>query len=74
MSQKLSEWVRSANLYRVLAPTMVDIMFQHAVIENLDVTDADTSNTIGLADMKLESNRFLFQTICSQLAVEECWH
>ena len=42
MSQKLSEWVRSVNLYRVLAPTMVDIMFQHAVIENLDVTDADT--------------------------------
>ena len=55
--QKLSEWVRSANLTRGLAPTMFDIMFQYAVIKNLDVTDADTLNTTGRADMKLEKNR-----------------
>ena len=65
--QKLSEWVRSANLTRGLAPTRADTMFQYAVIKNLDVTDADTLNTTGRADMKLERNRSLFKRFVRKL-------
>ena len=59
--KKLSEWVRSANLNRGLAPTRVDIMFQYAAIKNLDLTDAGILNTTGRADMKLEKNRSFFK-------------
>ena len=59
--QKLSEWVRSANLTRGLAPTRADIMYQYAVEKNLDVTNAATLNTAGRADMKLEKNRSFFK-------------
>ena len=59
--KKLSEWVRSANLNRGLAPTRVDIMFQYAAIKNLDLTDAGILNTTGRADMRLEKNRSFFK-------------
>ena len=68
--QKLSEWVRSANLTRGLAPTMVDIMFESVVIKNLDVTNADTLNTTGRADMKLEKNRSFFKRFVQKLQLK----
>ena len=68
--QKLSEWVRSANLTRGLAPTMVVIMFQYVVIKNLEVTDADTLNTTGRADMKLEKNRSFFRRFVHKLQLK----
>jgi len=59
--QKLSEWVRSANLTRGLAPTMV---------KNLEVTDADTLNTTGRADMKLEKYRSFFKRFVHKLQLK----
>ena len=59
--QKLAEWVRSANLTRGIAPTRADIMFQYAVVRNLDVNNADILNTTGRANMKLEKNLSFFK-------------
>ena len=59
--QKLATWVRDANMSRGIAPSRADIMFQYAVEKNLDVNDAETLNTIGRANMKLEKNRSFFK-------------